>query len=104
MPGRRLCAVLVASVITVTAGGLANLSARAAAASSSVTNYLGPGISHPSAIALGPDGSLWFGNTGNGSIAKMSPTGTVTNYRDPGIPVSNGIAAGPDGAMWFTSN
>src|SRR4051812_25911759 len=90
--------------MSVTGAGLAaTVTARAAGASPSITNYVGPGISQPAAIALGPDGALWFANIGTDSIGRMTSTGVVTNYRDPSIQATNGITAGPDGALWFTN-
>ena len=48
-----------------------------------VTRY---GISQPTGIALGPDGTLWFTNKGNNSIGRIDPsTRTVTNYTGTGI-------------------
>ena len=61
------------------------------------------------AIAVGPDGNLWFPvSTGSfsESIARMTPTGAVTYYplsapaeTDPDV---SSITPGPDGNMWFT--
>ncbi len=61
------------------------------------------------AIAPGPEGNMWFVNTGEtGSeipaIGVITPVGTVTEYtaglsRHADKPVS--IAAGPEGDMWF---
>ncbi len=69
-----------------------------------VTNYTGPGTSHPFGIAAGPDGALWFTNYNNSSIGRITTSGTVTNYTGPGISTPVGIAAGPDGALWFTND
>ena len=57
-------------------------------------------------ITSGPDGALWFTNTGPGfnSISRMTTAGKVTNYySDPSIDDPEGITAGPDGALWFTN-
>jgi virginiamycin B lyase len=64
----------------------------------------------PATIAPGPDGKLWFTETGGalgyGAIGTVSPTsGAITEYKLPtfnSIPV--GISAGPAGtaALWFT--
>ena len=54
-------------------------------------------------IAAGPDGALWFTNSGSNSIGRITTAGTVTNYTGPGISGPGGIAAGPDGALWFTN-
>src|SRR5207302_2167281 len=73
----------------------------AASGAGRVTIY--PGIYLPSGIAAGPDGALWFTNSGNSSIGRITTAGTVTNYTGPGISQPVGIAAGPDGALWFTN-
>ena len=57
-------------------------------------------------IAAGPDGNLWFTETGYFSgIGRISPSGTITDFPLP-TAESNpvGIAAGPDGNMWFTES
>ena len=46
-------------------------------------NYTGAGIDDPIGITAGPDGALWFTNSGNNSIGRITTTGTVTNYTDP---------------------
>ena len=59
--------------------------------------------SHPYEIAAGPDGKLWFTDTGSTAIGRISPSGTVTEFPVP-TPNSSpgGITAGPDGNLWFT--
>ncbi len=69
-----------------------------------VTNYTGTGIGDPEGITAGPDGALWFTNSVNNSIGRISTAGVVTNYTDPGIDLPDGITAGPDGALWFTNS
>jgi streptogramin lyase len=51
-------------------------------------------------ITTGPDGNLWFGESG--SIAKMTPSGTFTDYTLPTGAQPSGITTGPDNALWFT--
>lgn len=59
----------------------------------------------PGCIAQGPDGALWFTETGAfaNKIGRVTTAGTLTEYP---IPTFNSgsvcIAAGPDGALWFT--
>ncbi len=70
---------------------------------------------NPTAIAAGPDGSLWF--TGiPGEIGRITTAGVVTEFPLPAVPPPAGspagtastpatataIVAGPDGALWFT--
>ena len=54
-------------------------------------------------ITTGPDGALWFTNTGNNSIGRITTAGVVTNYTGTGIDDPSAITAGPDGALWFTN-
>jgi streptogramin lyase len=59
--------------------------------------------SAPDQIAAGPDGNLWFTESGGSQIGRITPTGQLTEYSVPtadGAP--EGIAAGPDGNLWFT--
>lgn len=53
------------------------------------------------ALAIGPDGNLWFVESGK-KIGTMAPSGVVTEYPTHGNP--GGIAAGPDGNLWITDN
>jgi hypothetical protein len=68
------------------------------------TDGLNPGTS-PRDIAAGPDGSLWFPDSGTTvAIGRISTTGQITEFstglRPGSVPV--GIAAGPDGNLWFS--
>ena len=55
------------------------------------------------AIAVGPDGALWFTDYYNDKIGRITTAGAVTEYPIPSTPgFPWGIAAGPDGALWFT--
>lgn len=55
------------------------------------------------AIVGGPDGNVWFTESGASKIGRVTPSGQVTEFA---IPTANarpsGIAAGPDGNVWFT--
>ena len=66
-----------------------------------VSNFTGIGISGPTGITAGPDGALWFTNSGNSSIGRITTAGMVSNFTGTGIDVPEGIAAGSDGALWF---
>ena len=57
----------------------------------------------PQGIAVGPDGALWFTDSGNDVIGRMTTRGDFTMQVSPGDEVSDGITAGPDGALWFTT-
>ena len=55
-------------------------------------------------IAAGPDGALWFTNSGNNSIGRISTAGVVSNYTGhEHLSGPQGITAGSDGALWFTN-
>jgi virginiamycin B lyase len=60
--------------------------------------------STPGAITMGPDGYLWFTDSGNNSIGRAS-AGGVTEYpvptADSGV---DGIALGSDGNLWYTES
>jgi len=70
----------------------------------------------PAGITKGPDGNLWFTESGSGRIGRMTPAGVVTEFAVPKVPAPAGsppgtpatppplgaITIGPDGALWFT--
>jgi virginiamycin B lyase len=60
----------------------------------------------PRGIATGPDGNLWFVESGPhpGAVARVTLDGAVTEFALPTAAIDsiNAITAGPDGAMWFT--
>jgi streptogramin lyase len=104
---RRLCILLTAA-----AGAQFLAAAPVYATAGTITEVSlppnGGWCSCPATIALGPDGNLWFTETGGalgyGAIGTISPTLMVTEYKlstYDSIPV--GIAAGPNGdGLWFT--
>jgi streptogramin lyase len=56
----------------------------------------------PSAIALGPDGNMWF--VESGTLASIDRTGSVNALKLPQnyqAPQQDSITRGADGAMWF---
>jgi len=73
------------------------------ALASSITEYpVTTPNSGPSAIAMGPDGNLWFTEDAN-AIGRITTKGVVTEFP---IPTSDsdpsGITPGADGNIWFT--
>jgi streptogramin lyase len=63
----------------------------------------------PASVRLGPDGSLWMGETqGPGRIAKVTPAGVVTEFTGgvtPGLSAQRepaNLVTGPDGNVWVT--
>ena len=57
----------------------------------------------PRNIVAGPDGALWFTNSDNNTIGRITTSGQATDYTGPGIDTPWGITPGPDGALWFTN-
>jgi streptogramin lyase len=80
---------------------LAVLAAPAVAATPTTTMF-SDGITggSPNRVAPGPDGSVWFTESGN-KIGRISPSGSVDEFNSV-IGQPRGITAGPDGNMWFT--
>lgn len=63
----------------------------------------------PEGIVVGPDGALWFTESGaggiDGKIDRITPNGIISGYRLPTFyDWPSSIAAGSDGALWFTEN
>lgn len=69
-------------------------------------NYNVPTIyGGPVGITSGPDGALWFVESGGNKVGRITTAGVVTEYPIPtasSLPVI--IVAGPDGALWFTES
>jgi virginiamycin B lyase len=61
------------------------------------------GMDGPRDVTTGPDGALWFTNSYNNTIGRITTTGVVTNYTGNGIDTPQSITTGPDGALWFTN-
>ena len=59
--------------------------------------------SFPASITAGPDGNLWFIESGANKIGRISTTGSIVEFNGPtGINTNlQSLIAGPDGAMWF---
>jgi len=71
--------------------------------SGSTTGYTPPtGNQGISALAVAPDGTLWFG-TGTCEIGSITTGGAMNAYQVPdcGVGEVYAITAGPDAAMWF---
>ncbi|MGA2471161.1 MAG: hypothetical protein ABSG64_10775 [Solirubrobacteraceae bacterium] len=64
------------------------------------------GDTNPTAIAVGPDGNLWYTEPGSNSIGEMNPS--TFAFTDYPLPTSStnvtGITVGPDGNIWFTES
>ncbi len=62
--------------------------------------YALPSGSFPKGIVAGPDGKLWFTESGHGKIGKITTGGAITEYA---VSDATRITAGPDGNLWFTT-
>jgi streptogramin lyase len=51
----------------------------------------------PGQIVSGPDGAMWWVNSGDGTIGRVTVSGAVMQYPVAGSPY--GLAVGPDGAI-----
>ena len=70
----------------------------------SMTVFLLPApTAGPSAITAGPDGNLWFTESGSNHIARMTPAGEITEFALPFGGSPRDITTGPDGNLWFTN-
>src|SRR5262249_11437161 len=63
--------------------------------------------SHPTSIVAGPDGKLWFTESGSSAnaIGRLTVHGKVTEFRlavSDAFPTS--IITGPDGNLWFAES
>jgi virginiamycin B lyase len=66
-----------------------------------VTEFPAPGASRLGGLTAGPDGNLWFTETG--AIARLTRQGVITRFPLSSASIlPGGITIGPDGALWFT--
>jgi streptogramin lyase len=57
------------------------------------------------AMAAGADGNVWFADTGQRAVGRITPSGAVTEFAlSTAIGAPYGIGAGPDGNIWVTTN
>ena len=59
----------------------------------------------PRGIMTGPDGAMWFTESGANQIGRITADGVITEYPIPGRETEKswptGPVPGPDGALWF---
>ena len=79
----------------------------ALAASGVVTSYPIPVLTTPYAVAVGPDGKIWFADTGNHAggptVGRMTAAGGIAAADVVPMPfgaLAGALVAGPDGNMW----
>jgi YD repeat-containing protein len=99
--------ILAATVTATNGGGSAPQTAYATAVVAepnfAVSEYALPAGSKPYGITSGPDGNLWFTDSGTDKVGKITSAGAATEYAtDPDEP--RAIAAGPDGNLWFVEH
>src|SRR5260370_14583492 len=77
---------------------------RGATSGVSITEFPIPtAASSPVGIASGPDGNLWFTESGVNNIGRITPTGTISEFPIPTAgTTAQSIASGPGGNLWFT--
>ena len=98
MMGRGIRRLLMTVLLALM--GLGGLAATAAAAPVPITEFPVTGTS-PDALIDGPDGNIWF--VDSGGIGKITPTGVVTEFPYP-LPAGSNlheVVPGGDGNMWF---
>jgi streptogramin lyase len=67
-----------------------------------MTAYKVPAGARLQWLALGSDGDLWFTDSGNDKIGRMTSTGAVKEFSVPTASAGlSGICQGPDGSLWF---
>jgi virginiamycin B lyase len=97
-PGFRAVAgfALAISFLTMAAAG------PAFAAAGAIKEFrIPPPGGGPQAIAMGPDGALWFTEIGTDAIGRLG-SGGFSFFPLPNPATPYDIVAGPDGALWFT--
>jgi virginiamycin B lyase len=73
------------------------------AAGGHITEFPLPSGSRPLGITVGPDGALWFAESGTNKIGRITTGGQVQEFPTPfGGSQPARITAGPDGNLWFT--
>ena len=82
-------------------------SASAGAAAGTITEYPIPVETTPYGIATGPEGKIWFVDSGNHvggpSVGRMATSGAISSSDVVPLPSSNlglAVTPGPDGNMW----
>ena len=58
----------------------------------------------PTALAVAPNGDVWYATTNSAAIDMMTPTGAVTTQTLPAASMSqvNALIIAPDGTVWYT--
>ena len=72
--------------------------------SGAITEYPLPlEASSPNGIVAGPDGNLWFADSGTGAMGRITTSGTISEYGlSVGFSGPSQVAVGPDSRIWIT--
>jgi virginiamycin B lyase len=98
----RAVRIAIASLLLVMALRLGAVAETMPAVAHTVTEFIPPTpASRPSAITTGPDGALWFTESG-GKIGRITTQGSITEFPIKGDGILHSITTGLDGALWFT--
>jgi DNA-binding beta-propeller fold protein YncE len=95
---------LVATVTATNGGGsVVSTTAASKVAGETATEYSLPTGSFPEKIVLGPDGNLWYTDSGTSKIGKITTSGSHTEYPLTGAAEPQGITPGPAGSetLWY---
>ena len=101
----RAVSVLAVAAAALTAGATASAApALAAGRAGVVTLYSARVFSGPRQVVAGPYGALWYTNSGNNSIGRITTNGHVKQaFHNRSIRHPEAITVGADGALWFTN-
>ena len=102
----RYCETLLRTCLALGTALVLAIFVPSAAAAPTITEFPIASGNGPQAITLGPDGNVWFVDTGANRIVRVTPGGVMTPFSS-GIGASaglSGIAAGPDGNIYFTES
>ena len=101
----------VHNVIDTSGGGLSGNGSGSGIGGSPITPLpiidpiLSPDDPAPADIVVGPDGNLWFTESGVDRIGRITPSGTITEFTTPTADSNPlGLIAGADGNLWFTES
>ena len=64
----------------------------------------GCGTASLSGIAAGPDGNVWYFDSGQSLVGRVTPAGSIAQFKVPGTGAgSEAITGGPDGNIWMVA-
>ncbi len=64
----------------------------------------GCGTASLSGMTAGPDGNVWFMDSGLNLVGRITPAGVITEFKVPATGSgSRSMTKGPDGNIWFTT-